>query len=699
MYEYQSSNIYFAQVTGMMEGLGQQELQELGATDTKLSYRGVYFKADHETLYRINYISRLLSRVLAPLKNFYCDNTGVLKKTADTIEWDDFLTVDNTFSITSSVANSKINNSLYASQCLKDGIADYFRNKFGKRPDVDTVNPDVRFNLFIEKDAAVISLDTSGESLHKRGYRLLAGEAPMQETLAAAIIQLSNWDGQNTLWDPMCGSGTILCEALMHYCRIPAQKLRKNFGFFHLPDFDKNLWEKIKEESDSKIRPLPKGLIKGSDKSQKIIEVANDNLSRLPYSNNVQLECHPFQHVKQFNNGTIITNPPYGIRLGDPEEVKDLYRELGDFLKQNCTGTSAFIYTGEPSLRKYIGLKTSRRIHLVNGKLEGVLLQIDSYEGTKKKYYLRKGDEKAEEEKANANVEKAELEKAKTEAKAKEERFYDRFDVSRKNKFGKKDEERNSRRFESDRKNRWEGREKTEAKVKVKEDRFGDRFDVKRKNKFGKNEEERNNKRFESDRKNRWEGREKTEVKVKEERFGDRFDVKKKNKFRKNEEVKNNKRFESDRKNKWGEREKAEAKEERFGDRFDMRRKEKFGRKDEDRKSRSFDERRNDKFGRKDEDRKSRRFDAERKREFRKEDSWEKPGRRFEEGENFDRSKSRSKGKSKIMSKSKNMSKRKSMSKIENGEFKKKSDDKKKNTDSFFGVKEFGMRKGKGRKR
>ena len=209
----------------------------------------------------------------------------------------------------------------------------------------------------------------------------------MQETLAAAIIRISNWNGENLLWDPMCGSGTILCEALMHYCRIPAQKLRKKFGFFNLPDFDNELWNKLKEDSESKIRPLKKGIITGSDKSQKMLDVANENLSRLPYSDSVKLNCHPFQHVKQFENGTLITNPPYGIRLGNIEDVKDLYKELGDFLKTNCKGTSAFIYTGDPALRKSIGLRTSRRVPLVNGKLEGVLFQIDSYEGSKKRKY------------------------------------------------------------------------------------------------------------------------------------------------------------------------------------------------------------------------------------------------------------------------------------------------------------------------
>ncbi|MCJ7553448.1 MAG: THUMP domain-containing protein [Ignavibacteriaceae bacterium] len=391
MYEYQSKG-FFAQVPGMMEELCEQELIELGATNTKSAYRGVYFDADKKTLYKINYTSRLLSRVLAPLLSFHCHNTNVLYKSASQIEWEDFLSVEKTFSISASVAKSNINNSLFASQRLKDAIADYFRNKYDKRPSVNTVNPDVRFNLHIEKDEAVISLDASGESLHKRGYRLLAGEAPMQETLAAAIIRISKWDGENTLWDPMCGSGTILCEALMHYCRIPAQKLRKNFGFFNLPDFDGEVWNKLKAECDSKIRPLTKGIISGSDKSQKILEVAKDNLSRLPYDDFVELKCRPFEHVDKFENGTLITNPPYGIRLGNIDDVKILYKELGDFLKTNCKGTSAFIYTGDPALRKSIGLRTSKRISLVNGKLEGVLFQIDSYEGSKKRKYKGKDE-------------------------------------------------------------------------------------------------------------------------------------------------------------------------------------------------------------------------------------------------------------------------------------------------------------------
>ena len=394
MYEYLKNNTFFAQAPGMMEEICEQELIELGAKNTKVAYRGIYFEADKSTLYKINYTSRLITRVLAPLKSFHCRSAKDIMEIASKIEWDKFFSVDQTFAITSSVNKSTINNSLYASQVLKDGIADYFRDKLGKRPNVDTVNPNVRFNLFIEKDKAILNLDTSGESLHKRGYRLLAGEAPMQETLAAAIIRLSGWNGEKPLLDCMCGSGTIVCEALMHYCRIPAQFLRKNFGFFYLPDFEKELWEKIKSETDKLIRPLPNGIISGSDKSDIAIRVAKENLSRIPNSENVKLSIHPFEHINKFENGVLIINPPYGIRLGKHDEVENLYKDLGDFIKTKCKGTTAFIYTGEPTLRKYIGLKTSKRIPLVNGKLEGVLLQIDSYEGSRKaKYQTEKGSE------------------------------------------------------------------------------------------------------------------------------------------------------------------------------------------------------------------------------------------------------------------------------------------------------------------
>jgi len=211
----------------------------------------------------------------------------------------------------------------------------------------------------------------------------------MQETLAAALLRISGWNGEKPLLDCFCGSGTILCEALMLYSKMPAQYLRKNFGFMHIPGFDKEGWTKLKEGYDKEIRPLKKGVLYGNDKSFKAIDVAKENLSRLPYGNLVNLECKPFQKIESFENGILVTNPPYGIRLGEKREIEQLFTELGDFIKQKCNGTSSFIYTANPELRKSIGLKTTRRIPLENGKFEGVLMQIDSYTGSRKGKYLK----------------------------------------------------------------------------------------------------------------------------------------------------------------------------------------------------------------------------------------------------------------------------------------------------------------------
>lgn len=385
MLEYQKNNRFFAQVTGKMESLCEQELRELGAEKNKVAYRGIYFTADKAALYRINYMSRLVTRVLAPLLTFSCDSAHYLTKTAASVKWDEIFSLDKTFAITATVSNSSITHSLYASQCLKDGIVDYFTAKYGKRPNVNRKNPDIRFNLHIERNKAVISLDTSGESLHKRGYRQSSVEAPMQETLAAALVRLSGWNGESPLWDCMCGSGTILCEALMHYCRIPAQYLRRDFGFYLLPDFDRNVWERVREECNKNIRTMPRDLLRGSDKSRKAIEVTMENMRRLPSHEAVELSCMPFQKVSSYEQGIIVSNPPYGIRQGDKEEVKVLYKELGDFLKKKCCGTSAYLYIGDTSLRKYIGLKPSQKIPLVNGALMGELLRIDSYRITFRK--------------------------------------------------------------------------------------------------------------------------------------------------------------------------------------------------------------------------------------------------------------------------------------------------------------------------
>lgn len=385
MYEYQQTRRYFAQIAGGMEEMGRDELSELGGRNARPAYRGVYFEAERAALYRINYASRLATRVLAPLISFKCHHTDELYKKAMELNWGDFLNLDNTFAVFAQVSNSKITHSRYAALRLKDAVVDYFRKQRGKRPDVDTVLPDVWLNLHIENSRAVISLDTSGGSLHRRGYRKKTVAAPMQETLAAAIIRLSGWDGSRPLYDPFCGSGTLLSEALMHYCRIPAGYLRPRFGFEFLPDFDAKIWETVKKQCDDQIRQLPASgsgaleLITGSDTSYKAIAAAKTNLRQLPEGTKIPLKVKDFRRIDGLPDMIIVSNPPYGIRSGQKAAMAGLYKELGDFLKQRCRGATAYLYFGDRQLISHIGLKPSWKKPLVNGALDGRLVKFEMY--------------------------------------------------------------------------------------------------------------------------------------------------------------------------------------------------------------------------------------------------------------------------------------------------------------------------------
>jgi len=379
MFEYQQHGKFFAQVAGSMEDLGALELKEFGAKEITPVYRGVHFKTDISHIYRINFQSKFISRILAPLITFDCHSTKYLYSTASNIEWDELLNNNKTFAIYSNVSNSKITHSRYATLVLKDAIADYFTKKYNARPDINTDSPDVVFNLFIHKNRATISLDTSGDPLHKRGYRQSKGSAPMQETLAAAIVKLSGWNGKIPLYDPMCGSGTLLCEALMNYCRIPSGFKRKRFGFENLPEFDESEWKKIKENSTKHIRELPKKFIFGSDMSYFAIEDSKLNFIMLPSAENIDLKQTDFMSLPEIHDATIICNPPYGIRLGTKESTTELYKNLGDFLKQKCKGCTAYIYVGDKELIPAIGLKPSFKRPLKNGNLDGRLLKIEIY--------------------------------------------------------------------------------------------------------------------------------------------------------------------------------------------------------------------------------------------------------------------------------------------------------------------------------
>ncbi len=375
MFEYQKTNQYFGQISPGMEDLGVAELANLKAEKVQAARGGISFEADKATLYRLNYQSRLLTRILASLATFRCHETSLLYKKALSIKWSKLFNLDQTFAIYTNISRSKISHSQYAGQVLKDAIVDHFRKRYGKRPNVDSKYPDIRFNLHIYKNIATISFDTSGESLHRRGYRRQAVDAPMQETLAAAIIQLTGWNGETPLYDPMCGSGTLLSEALMKYCQIPPALLRKRFGFELLPDFDERIWQSVKREADSQIVELPEKLISGSDISPNAVAAARENNHFLPNSRQIKWYVLDFQDVTNLEKSTIVCNPPYGIRQ-KAANIEELYKKIGDFLKQRCKGSTAYIYAGEPELIWKIGLKPSWQKSLRNGPLKGKLAKF-----------------------------------------------------------------------------------------------------------------------------------------------------------------------------------------------------------------------------------------------------------------------------------------------------------------------------------
>jgi len=378
-YQYQKDFRYFAQVADGLKEAGAGELNELGAEDVRPEFSGIYFRADKSTLYRINYLTRILSRCLAPLISFACHDTDTLYQKAKQIEWEDFFAEGNTFAVSANVSNSAISHSKFAALRLKDAVADYFKEITGQRPDVSVRNPDILLNLHIRNDKAVISLDTSGGALHRRGYREETVPAPMQETVAAAIIRYSEWDGSVPLYDPLCGSGTLLCEALMRYSNIPAGVFRNQFGFEFLPDFDGAVWKQVKKEADGHIRELPEGLIAGSDLSAEAVSAARTNLMGLHYGNNVNVEKADFRKLPALEEHVIVTNPPYGIRLGRDENLEMFYKYLGDFLKQKCKGSAAFVYFGERKYIKKIGLKASWKIPIKAGGLDGRLVKYEMH--------------------------------------------------------------------------------------------------------------------------------------------------------------------------------------------------------------------------------------------------------------------------------------------------------------------------------
>lgn len=378
--EYQAA--LFVTCPPEVEQLLLEELADLGILRVRVGFRGVYVDEwDWSTLYKINYASRIASRVLLPLSHFKCFHQKSLYYCASQIDWSLFLPRGKTFAIDANVTHTELRNSLFAAQVVKDAICDQLRAKTGTRPSVDPQNPDVQINLFIHNKDAVISLDTSGAPLHKRGYRIESVEAPMQESLAAAILRIAKYSADDILLDPCCGSGTILIEAALMASKTPPGFLRHKWGFMNHPDFSQIEWLKVRNELDKHRCSLKPNHFFGVDINKNNVRITKVNLRAAGFSNEVEVVQGDFREFEPTVPPTlIVTNPPHGKRLEEESQLAPLYRALGDFLKRKAAKPGrGFVFTSSVVLSKEVGLAASRRYPLSSGGVDSRLLEFDLF--------------------------------------------------------------------------------------------------------------------------------------------------------------------------------------------------------------------------------------------------------------------------------------------------------------------------------
>ncbi len=367
-----------------LEEVLASELKKLGAQDIQVGVRNVSFYGDKGFMYKANISLRTAIRILKPIKSFRVFDEDDLYEKLQKINWERYMNADSTFAI-GAVVNSKnfTSNSHYISLKSKDAIADYFRHKYHKRPNVDLKHPDVKIHVHIQKDGCSVSLDSSGNSLHKRGYRSSTNIAPINEVLAAGLVLLSGYTGNGNFIDPMCGSGTILIEAAMIACNIPANINRNEFAFEKWDDYDEDLYFKIQDSLLKKITN-PHFKIMGFDKAPSAVRKAKENIENANLSEFIGVHhVNFFNSVKEvFGHTTILFNPPYGERLSI--DTEEFYKKIGDTLKHGYPGTTVWFITSDTDALKYVGLRTSKRIALKNADLDCKFVKYEMYEGSRK---------------------------------------------------------------------------------------------------------------------------------------------------------------------------------------------------------------------------------------------------------------------------------------------------------------------------
>lgn len=371
------------------EDILARELRNLGASNVVPGVRNVSFEGDSGFMYKANLCLRTALKILKPIHSFHAIDEADLYRKVNKINWKSYLGPDNSFVVDALLISDIFTHSLYISQKVKDAIVDQFRAREGRRPSIDTKHPDLRIYIHIKDHTCTISLDSSGDSLHHRGYRTATNIAPINEVLAAGLLLLSEWDGRSNFLDPMCGSGTFLIEAALIACNIPANINRKEFAFEKWNDFDAILYEKIKESNLNKIREFHHTIV-GYDKAPSAIEKAIQNVANANLSEYISLERKNFFDTSK--NGEeylhMVFNPPYGERLNI--EMETFYKAIGDTLKKGYPGTNAWLITSNLDALKYVGLRTSRKIKVFNSHLEAKFVKYEMYEGSKKAKYNEK---------------------------------------------------------------------------------------------------------------------------------------------------------------------------------------------------------------------------------------------------------------------------------------------------------------------
>jgi len=373
-------NHYFATVARGLEPIAAQELERLGAREVRPDFTGVHFVGDLALLYRVNLWARTIFRVLVNLREFPCPDAEHLYQEVQKIDWEQYLEPHNTIAVNATGGNQKLNHTHFTALQVKNAIVDQQRDQFGERSSVDTQDPDVLINAHIYQDRCTLSLDSSGTSLHRRGYRPAMGPAPLKETLAAALLDMAEWEPSLPFLDPLCGSGTLPLEASLKSLNIAPGLFREQFAFETWLDFDPDLWDELLKEATNSELPELKAPITGSDRDPDILNQARINAQQCGVADQVTFTQTELSQLEAPTDcGVIICNPPYGERLGDAKELGDFYKLLGDVFKQRFKGWTAFVLTGNKELAKRVGLKASRRIPVYNGSIACTLLKYELY--------------------------------------------------------------------------------------------------------------------------------------------------------------------------------------------------------------------------------------------------------------------------------------------------------------------------------